>query len=160
MGACKAAASCRHLSGLIGRLPPFGAPTFRQPSSCRRLPTVSLYSSVNACRTSSSAYGHQEQLVRSERPGAAKVFDRHQGLRPTPRSSRDTTARPSDSNQRNDSKRFISAGRDAPLHLSLRPSHVTREEDPNPSRKWMNGGSSGRAERVVALAPHPDPNNN
>ena len=55
LGACKAAASCRHLSGLIGRLPPFGAPTFRQPSSCRRLPTVSLYSSVNACRSPSSA---------------------------------------------------------------------------------------------------------
>ena len=62
MGACKAAASCRHLSGLIGRLPPFGAPTFRQPSSCRRLPTVSLYSSVNACRSSSSATATRNSL--------------------------------------------------------------------------------------------------
>ena len=67
-------------------------------------------------------YGHQE------RPGAASSFEEDHFLRPAPLPSTGTTsfdrhrARAISENLQLNSKRFISAGPEAVLHLSLRPS--------------------------------------
>ena len=68
---------------------------------------------------SSSAYGHQE------RPGAASSFEEDHFLRDGPLPSTRTNFLRGGPSARN-SERFISAGRDAVLHLSLRPSNSTR----------------------------------
>ena len=83
-----------------------------------------MYSSVNACRSSSSAYGHQE------RPGAASSFEEDHFLRDGPLPSTRTTsfdadrARAISETCSENSERFISAGPNAVLHLSLRPPKV------------------------------------
>ena len=131
--------------------------THRSPAAFRRahLPPAQQLPQVANRQLVQLRERLQVVLIGQERPGAASSFEEDHFLRPAPLPSTGTTsfdrhrARAISETCVENSERFISAGRDAVLHLSLRPSpdHLITLYFPIPYHfaPFANARASGKA---------------